>query len=517
MANKALDDYVKENLSNGVSPAALREELEKTGWKKGEIEDALSAKPSKAPAPERLPLVQEKLFATIQKIPMVYLVLLVLLTLAVLGVAAYYAYSFLAASSQSVAAMIVGNDTLAVEGTPTPISPSLPPESTPAVPPKRSTPTPFVIITPPPTPFPTQPPAKDAPQISDISNFSITSSSVAVSWFTDIPGTTRVIYGITSLNESVTYNDSTTSHRASLTGLVANTTYSYAVASCAGTKCRYSETNSFATLPFTLYAAGVERIDIAPRNPKIFINQSAQFYLSVVYKSGARTNLSSGIMAWNSSNTSVGGVNATGAFHPGATGTTKVGGRLVNATVQGADVKDFWNYTEITVEKAQPKLSISLTPSDLVDYGVTTTASCTASTTQITPTISRDGTALGRTSDSAILAVGSHSYSCSVGETANYTSAGASTSVLVKRIPAKTKLLINGSEWTADKTIYISQGFYYANFSYSAATGSSTDSECQFNTFCKIFTTGAFTFVAYNAGNENYSANTVTRHLNVMP
>lgn len=71
-----------------------------------------------------------------------------------------------------------------------------------------------------------------APQLSDPSVTSITSSSVTISWTTNEPSTSTVYYGITNSYGAENGNSSlTTSHSVTLINLAANTTYYYGVAS----------------------------------------------------------------------------------------------------------------------------------------------------------------------------------------------------------------------------------------------------------------------------------------------
>ena len=517
MANRVLEDYVRENLGSGVPPAAIREELEKAGWKSEDIGAALEAKPAKAPQPPQS--MREKVFSAIRRIPTIQLLLLAAVVLAALGGAAYYAYSFLQASASSIPAVIGGNETIEAEGTPQPVSPSLPAEFSPtpivlgnaSARPTYSVP-PVAVNT------PTPKPAMRPPQIFAVSNHSITSGSAAISWTTDAASSSRLIYGTVSLNRSVEYNESTTSHYLKITGLESNTTYQYAVESCIGLACRYAETESFKTLPFSLSAQDVDRLEVNPPAPTIYANTSIQFSMTAVFKNGSRTKLPANILGWNASNSSVGRVNATsGFFQPLSSGKVKISGLLVNATIDGGEIDDYWNSSDVTIQKAVPRLAISISPANLVDYGKLTTASCQSSTAQVKLQIVRNNLFLGGTSDSLVLPVGTTTYSCYSNETANYSSAVVSGNVVVRKVPAEPKMLINGSEWTADKTWNVSKGFYYANFSYSGATFVSTSSECSFNAFCTVLATGSFSFTAYSAGDENHSSNTVTRYLNVIP
>ncbi|MDO8335494.1 MAG: redoxin domain-containing protein [Candidatus Saccharibacteria bacterium] len=95
-----------------------------------------------------------------------------------------------------------------------------------------------------------------APVITNISAGTITSSSVTITWTTDIAATSVVNYGTTSGYGS-TSSDSTysTSHTATLTGLTANTTYHYQVVSTsAAPLTTTSSDNTFTTAVATVTA-----------------------------------------------------------------------------------------------------------------------------------------------------------------------------------------------------------------------------------------------------------------------
>ncbi len=483
MANPTLVNYFKENLAKGCSVESVKEELMKAGWPGKEIEEALAeaAPPAAVPAPKPIPVYRLAGIA-------------ILVGAVVLATySAYYYFSF--------PAQVGTGEEIIPEPLPGAVTPLLPPE--PEFTPVPTTPVQPTTVLPAPPATPTPSPPPYPPVIESISNHSITSDSAAISWITNVPSTSRVLYGISATSESVEDKTPATAHYIKLTGLVPNTTYVYRVASCSDSLCRYSATYNFTTLPLRIE---VEKIELSPLDPKIFVNESIQFTAKAVLKNGTSMDATS-IVAWNSSNSSVGSANASGFFQPASPGTT-----TINASIQGA-----WNSTTVTVSKAQLFLLISITPSDFVDYGTTTTAACQSSTTQATPVLSRDGIALGAASEQTILSAGEHSYTCYANETTNFTSAATYATLTVKKTPAVLQLLINGSVWATDLVWNISsQGLYYANFSYSAAAIASTDSGCSFHAFCTIYTTGTFAFTAAHYGDENHTANSIVRRLTIV-
>ena len=113
--------------------------------------------------------------------------------------------------------------------TPTPTAPT-PTPTTPTPTPTTPTPTPTPTT---PTPTPTTPTDTRAPQISAVAPTALGQTSATISWTTDEPATTQIAYGRTSAYGSTTTVDSalTTSHRQTLTGLSAGTSYRFQVRS----------------------------------------------------------------------------------------------------------------------------------------------------------------------------------------------------------------------------------------------------------------------------------------------
>jgi len=88
------------------------------------------------------------------------------------------------------------------------------------------------------------------PQISNVSESSITSNSADINWITDLSSNSSVIYGTSFGNLNLTNSSSTsvTTHIISLSSLNENTTYFYNVTSCSGIACNSTGTYNFTTL-----------------------------------------------------------------------------------------------------------------------------------------------------------------------------------------------------------------------------------------------------------------------------
>jgi len=101
---------------------------------------------------------------------------------------------------------------------------------------------------------------------------------------------------------------------------------------------------------------------------------------------------------------------------------------------------------EYAVNKAASTLSLNITPNASVTFGTTTTANCTASTTQITPQLYRNGTSIGASYETAALAAGSYNYSCNASATQNYTAPAEQSSILTINTTASSIALeLNGA------------------------------------------------------------------------
>jgi hypothetical protein len=98
----------------------------------------------------------------------------------------------------------------------------------------------------------TPPPAVNPPLITNVGAGSITQTSATVTWTTDVPSSSQVLYGTTTNYGSQTTLDSTpvTSHTQTLTGLAPGTPYHYEVVSTGSTSnTAASGDNTFTTAP----------------------------------------------------------------------------------------------------------------------------------------------------------------------------------------------------------------------------------------------------------------------------
>jgi hypothetical protein len=93
-------------------------------------------------------------------------------------------------------------------------------------------------------------PSINPPVISNVTSTNVTSSSATISWTTDIPSSSQVLYGTSSSYTQSTTLDTTqvTSHSQTITGLGASTTYHFAVQSTgSASNSATSPDNQFAT------------------------------------------------------------------------------------------------------------------------------------------------------------------------------------------------------------------------------------------------------------------------------
>jgi len=97
----------------------------------------------------------------------------------------------------------------------------------------------------------TPPPSSNPPVISQIATSQITTTSATVSWTTDIPSSSQVLYGTSaSYNQSTTLDATqVTGHSQTLTGLTPGTTYHFAVRSTgSSSNTATSNDNTFPTM-----------------------------------------------------------------------------------------------------------------------------------------------------------------------------------------------------------------------------------------------------------------------------
>src|SRR5262249_20845617 len=90
------------------------------------------------------------------------------------------------------------------------------------------------------------------PVISNVMSSNVTSTSATISWTTDIPSSSQVLYGPDANYGKTTTLDSSqvTSHSQTITGLSQNTTYHFAAQSTgASNNTSTSSDNQFTTMP----------------------------------------------------------------------------------------------------------------------------------------------------------------------------------------------------------------------------------------------------------------------------
>jgi hypothetical protein len=98
----------------------------------------------------------------------------------------------------------------------------------------------------------TPPPSNNPPVISAVTSSNVTQTSATISWTTDIPSSSQVLYGTSSSYNQSTTLDSTqvTSHSQTITGLTAGTIYHFAVQSTgSASNTSTSSDNTFTTSP----------------------------------------------------------------------------------------------------------------------------------------------------------------------------------------------------------------------------------------------------------------------------
>jgi hypothetical protein len=95
-------------------------------------------------------------------------------------------------------------------------------------------------------------PSNNPPVISNVTSTNVTSSSATITWTTDIPSSSQVLYGTNSSYTQTATLDTTqvTSHSQTITGLSASTTYHFAVQSTgSASNTATSPDNQFTTSP----------------------------------------------------------------------------------------------------------------------------------------------------------------------------------------------------------------------------------------------------------------------------
>src|SRR5262249_21682710 len=103
------------------------------------------------------------------------------------------------------------------------------------------------------------------PVISGVSTSNITPNSATISWTTDIPSSSQVLYGTTpSYGQSTTLDPTqTTNHSQTITGLTPSTTYHFAVQSTGSANNSSTSTDN----QFTTQASNVTLPDMEIKVP----------------------------------------------------------------------------------------------------------------------------------------------------------------------------------------------------------------------------------------------------------
>lgn len=176
----------------------------------------------------------------------------------------------------------------------------------------------------------------------------------------------------------------------------------------------------------------------------------------------------------------------------------------------------------LTITRAAPQLSISISPSGTVVYGAQTNANCTSSTAQVTPILKRDAAAVSNP-EIKTLGAGVYQYSCTSAETQNYSSATIAPQTLtISKAPTTLTLYLNGSNadaqmqpgQTVNFTAVLSPagagglGIYVNGSQYASGNSPLTN----LSTFSL---SGSYNATALFAGNQNYSASNATHWLTI--
>jgi hypothetical protein len=129
-------------------------------------------------------------------------------------------------------------------------------------------------------------------------------------------------------------------------------------------------------------------------------------------------------------------------------------------------------------------------------------------------TTTENGTAI-------VLGAGSHDYICNISETQNYTAASASETYTVDKAPTAITLYKDGAIWSADENMtYPATPAINATIDVSALQGSvelTMDGSPMTNPVTADLGGGTYNWTGSFAGNDNYSASSVTVFLTVLP
>ncbi|MEK6933437.1 MAG: hypothetical protein AABW75_01010 [Nanoarchaeota archaeon] len=188
-------------------------------------------------------------------------------------------------------------------------------------------------------------------------------------------------------------------------------------------------------------------------------------------------------------------------------------GNLVSSPLQ--------NYT---VDRAVAALFFTITPSWTVNYGTTTTVSCSANNVESATVLTRNNTFVANP-DTGILASSSYNYACTSAQTQNYTSASVTGTLTVNKANPVINLTLN--DIAADVTLPSSGGEVAINATLNSPSngeinltinGESINYSLTPLYISKLFSTvGNHTVTAYFAGDENYTDGSQSRAIIVSP
>ena len=189
------------------------------------------------------------------------------------------------------------------------------------------------------------------------------------------------------------------------------------------------------------------------------------------------------------------------------------------------DTSNNWVTTPVqtyTISKAVAALFLTITPSNSVSYGTSTSVGCSANNIDSSPSLTRNTSSVSNP-DSAILGVGSYNYACTAASTDNYTSASVTGTLVVSKATPTISLTLDGND--ADKTANTGS---VVNITARLTSPSSGDLNLTENgalinlgaspleNLTTYSSEGTFTITTNYAGNENYTSGSKTHTLTVQ-
>jgi hypothetical protein len=172
------------------------------------------------------------------------------------------------------------------------------------------------------------------------------------------------------------------------------------------------------------------------------------------------------------------------------------------------------------VSKATPILTLAASPDWSVSYGETT-VSCSASSSQVTPQLFKNNSAV-QNPHVATLAVGSYNYSCNATETQNYTSAQVSNILTINKANSRinltfdsvegNKTVTQGSSVNITATLLAGEGLMqlYLQNELINEGGSPLTNITTFST------TGSYNVTAVYLATQNYTSSSATYFITVQ-